>query len=66
MSQATMTLASEALLGDPLRVFGTPRASRSLWSNAWRQFRRNLLAMAGLAFLVFLAATAILAPSIAP
>ena len=42
------------------------RASRSLWSNAWRQFRRNKMAMVGLGFLFFLAFVAILAPAIAP
>src|SRR3712207_3633747 len=66
MSQATMTLASEAPPATLSGSLGTTRAPRSLWSNAWRQFRRNLLAMAGLAFLIFLAFVAILAPTIAP
>ncbi len=42
------------------------RPSRSLWTNAWRQFRRNKMAMVGLAYLIFLAFVAILAPAIAP
>jgi oligopeptide transport system permease protein len=66
MSQATLTLASEAPPATLSGSLGTTRAPRSLWSNAWRQFRRNLLAMAGLAFLIFLAAVAIFAPVIAP
>jgi len=41
------------------------RAPRSLWSNAWRQFRRNKLAIAGLTYLTFLAVVAIMAPLIA-
>jgi oligopeptide transport system permease protein len=67
MSQATLTLASaesrvEALPG----TLGALRAPRSLWSNAWRQFRRNKLAMAGMIVLFFLAFVAIFAPAIAP
>ena len=42
------------------------RASRSLWSNAWRQFRRNKMAMLGLAYLLFLTVVALAAPAIAP
>jgi len=42
------------------------RPSRSLWSNAWKQFRRNKMAMAGLAYLAFLTVVAIMAPAIAP
>jgi oligopeptide transport system permease protein len=42
------------------------RAPRSLWSNAWRQFRRNKLAMTGLVYLVLLAFVAVFAPAIAP
>ena len=40
------------------------RAPRSLWSNAWRQFRRNKMAMVGLGYLLFLTVVAILAPVI--
>ncbi|MEA2513273.1 MAG: oligopeptide transport system permease protein, partial [Thermomicrobiales bacterium] len=42
------------------------RPSRSLWSNAWRQFRRNKMAMAGVIFLFLLAIVAVTAPLIAP
>jgi oligopeptide transport system permease protein len=42
------------------------RPPRSLWSNAWRQFRRNKLAMTGLVYLIFLAFVAVFAPAIAP
>jgi oligopeptide transport system permease protein len=66
MSQATLTLASEAPPATLPGTLGATRAPRSLWSNAWRQFRRNLLAMAGLVFLVILAAVAIFAPALAP
>src|ERR1041384_4801918 len=66
MSQATMTLASEAPPATLPGSLGNTRTPRSLWSNAWRQFRRNLLAMAGMIFLVLLAAVAIFAPIIAP
>ena len=65
MSQATMTLATEAPAPALPGTLSTQRAPRSLWSNAWRQFRRNKLAMAGLAYLVFLAFVAVLAPLIA-
>ena len=68
MSQAAMTLATEApaatttLSGD----LTAGRPPRSLWSNAWRQFKRNKLAMAGTLYLLFLACVAILAPIISP
>jgi len=42
------------------------RKSRSLWSNAWRQFRRNKMAIAAVIFLTFLIVVAIAAPLIAP
>ncbi|MGI8643598.1 MAG: ABC transporter permease [Thermomicrobiales bacterium] len=42
------------------------RASRSLWSDAWRRLRRNKMAMAGLTYLIFLSVVAIFAPLIAP
>jgi oligopeptide transport system permease protein len=65
MSQATMTLATEAPAPPLPGTLGALRAPRSLWSNAWRQFRRNKLAMAGMAYLIFLAFVAVLAPVIA-
>jgi oligopeptide transport system permease protein len=66
MSQATMTLATESPAPTLPGTLGALRAPRSLWSNAWRQFRRNKLAIAGLTYLTFLAFVAILAPVIAP
>ncbi|HET7055932.1 MAG TPA: ABC transporter permease [Thermomicrobiales bacterium] len=42
------------------------RPQRSLWSNAWRRLRKNLMAMAALCYLFFLLMVAILAPVIAP
>jgi oligopeptide transport system permease protein len=66
MSQAVITLASEAPAATLPGTLGATRAPRSLWSNAWRQFRRNKLAMAGIFYLFFLALIAISAPVIAP
>jgi oligopeptide transport system permease protein len=67
-AQATMTLATEAPAATAALpgTLGAVRAPRSLWSNAWRQFRRNKLAMAGIIYLIFLAFVAIFAPAIAP
>lgn len=42
------------------------KTSRSLWSNAWRRLRRNRMAMAGIAYLMFLLVVAVFAPLIAP
>ena len=42
------------------------RPQRSLWSNAWRRLRKNVMAMAALCFLFFLLIVAIFAPVIAP
>lgn len=42
------------------------RPQRSLWSNAWRRLRRNVMAMAAVCFLFFLMVVAIMAPAIAP
>jgi oligopeptide transport system permease protein len=50
----------------PLGALAAGRAPRGLWTNAWRQFRRNKLAMAGLIYLIVLAFVAIFAPAIAP
>ncbi len=66
MSQAIMTLATEAPQTTVPSVLVAPKPSRGLWSNAWRQFRRNRLAMAGLIFLLCLTFVAIFAPVIAP
>lgn len=66
MSQAVMTLTTEAPQTTVPSVLAATRPSRGLWSNAWRQFRRNKLAMAGLVFLFLLTFVAIFAPVIAP
>ncbi len=66
MSQATMTLATETAAPTLPGTLGAVRAQRGLWSNAWRQFRRNKLAMAGLVYLTILTFVAIFAPAIAP
>jgi len=66
MSQAIATLGTEAAAAAPVGSLGAVRAPRSLWSNAWRQFRRNKLAMVGIVYLVILAFVAILAPMISP
>jgi oligopeptide transport system permease protein len=66
VSQAALTLASEAPPAALPGSLSPARPSRSLWSNAWRQFRRNKLAMAGLVYLIFLAFVALFAPAIAP
>lgn len=66
MSQAVATLATEAPSALPVGSLSAVRAPRSLWSNAWRQFRRNKLAMVGMVYLFILAIVAILAPAIAP
>ena len=42
------------------------RPARGLWINAWRQFRRNKMAIVGLIYLLVLAVVAIFAPMIAP
>jgi oligopeptide transport system permease protein len=66
MSQAAMTLATEAPPARALSELTAGRPPRSLWSNAWRQFRRNKLAMAGMVYLIFLGFVAVLAPVISP
>ena len=49
----------------PLGSLAHQGPERSLWSNAWRQFRRNKMAVVGLIYLVFLAFVAIFANQIA-
>jgi oligopeptide transport system permease protein len=66
MSQATMTLANDSIVAPVPGTLGATRGTRTLWSNAWRQFRRNKLAMVGLVYLILLAFVAIFAPAIAP
>jgi oligopeptide transport system permease protein len=56
------TLEKESGLG----AIVPSKPGRSLWTNAWRQFRRNKMAMAGLTLLLLLTLVAIFAPAIAP
>ncbi len=49
-----------------LKTLVPAKPARSLWSNAWRQFRRNKMAIIGLAYLALLAVVAIFATAIAP
>ncbi len=65
MSQAVATLGADSRATLP-GVLTETRPPRSLWTNAWRQFRRNKLAMVGLVYLFFLSFVAILAPAISP
>lgn len=66
MSQATMPLTADTQDETLAGSLADTRPSRGLWSNAWRQFRRNKLAMAGLIYLIFLAFVAIFAATISP
>ena len=50
----------------PLEIALPQRPVRSLWSDAWRRLRRNVMAMIGLSYLLFLSVVAIFAPLIAP
>ena len=66
-AHATLPLTREAPAAEVIpATLGALRPPRSLWSNAWRQFRRNKLAMAGMIYLIFLAFVGIFAPAIAP
>lgn len=44
----------------------TPKKTSGLWAEAWIRFRRNRLAMIGLAMVMALLALAIFAPLFAP
>ena len=58
--------AAPALTELAERTLSGVRPARSLWSNAWRQFARNKLAMVGLGYIILLSFVAIFAPVIAP
>jgi oligopeptide transport system permease protein len=60
---ATAAPSLHALADSPLTAM---RPQRSLWSNALRRLRQNVMAMAALCFLFFLLVVAIFAPAIAP
>ena len=65
MAQATTAAGTLEGVADAALLEST-RPSRSLWSNAWRRLRKNKMAIAGLAYLVFLVFVAVFAPVIAP
>jgi oligopeptide transport system permease protein len=60
---APTTAELQALAESPLTAM---RPQRSLWTNAFRRLRRNVMAMLALAYLLFMLVVAILAPVIAP
>ena len=60
---ATLVPTLDRAVGSSLAV---ARAPRGFWGDAWRRFRQNRLAIAGLACIVVLIAVALLAPAIAP
>ncbi len=66
MSSAVQTIPAVEPAETGLGSLAAARPSRSLWGNAWRQFRRNKMAMVGLAYLALLAIVAVFAPLIAP
>jgi peptide/nickel transport system permease protein len=49
----------------PQQDIAPAKKSRGFWAETWRHFRRRKLAMAALAFVVFMAVVAVLAPAIA-
>src|SRR5215204_672968 len=59
-------LSDAAGPGMSLRDAQASRQYRSLWGNAWRQFRMHRLAMVGLIFLVFLTAACFIGTLIYP
>jgi len=65
-SSATAPTTTMRPLARRETALGEGRKARSLWSNAWRQFRRNRMAIAGVVYLIFLTLVAIFAPLIAP
>jgi oligopeptide transport system permease protein len=65
MAQATMTVRAEPAAETLAGALTVGKPPRSLWSNAWRQFRRNKLAIAGMFYLALLVVVAIFAPVIA-
>ena len=66
MTEAAPTIAPESLQEElsPSALSREAAASRGFWAEAWRRFRRRKLAMAAVAFVLFLIAVALLAPAI--
>jgi peptide/nickel transport system permease protein len=62
------TRGALATAGDASAELGALRAKkpRSLWSDAWRQFRKHKLAMGGLATLIFLTVAVLIGPLVWP
>ena len=63
MSQTTLTLEQAA---DNAMNLARVRPTRSLWSNAWRQFRKHRLAMVGLVVFLFLILAVLIGPLLWP
>src|SRR5919108_1928436 len=66
---ATTVSTTTAAPGRPAtasEVYVPPRTSRGLWRDAWRRLLRNKLAVAGMIFIAFMVAVAILADVISP
>ena len=64
MEPTTRPIESEAAV-EAVEAAPRPAKSPGFWKSAWRQFRRNRLAMLALAFVAFLAVVAVLSPAIA-
>jgi oligopeptide transport system permease protein len=64
-SPALATAADETLVAPRLTDLTMTKQPRSLWSDAWRRFRKNKVALIGLGYLVFLVFVAIFAPLLA-
>lgn len=64
MSEASSATGAGAQSGESLKEIGALRAKkpRSLWSDAFRQFRHHKLAMAGMILLIFFILMVILGP----
>src|SRR5215203_3881882 len=59
------TAADETLTAPTLVDLTMTKKPRSLWSDAWRRFRQNKVALIGLGYLIFLVFVAIFAPVLA-
>jgi oligopeptide transport system permease protein len=66
MSDSAGNRDHETLTPEATEALFEPEKGTSLWSDAWARLRKNHLALAGLAILVFLCLTSLLTPWIAP
>jgi oligopeptide transport system permease protein len=64
-SPSLATAADETLSTPTLGDLTMTKKPRSLWSDAWRRFRKNKVALIGLGYLIFLVFVAIFAPLLA-